>query len=177
MPRSCSRISPLVLGLLVVSSGASAAAEPARPDTAAAAPTPERSPFLGRWELDLTRMPSTYGPSPKRVVYAFSDIGSGMWLTTIDITAQDGSVRHMEVRYARDGQAGKSSGDLSEGDSAAVGSPGGNVLVMSIAADKRLGSVRTYAISADGLEMTEAAANVNGDGVPFVRNFHFRRIS
>jgi hypothetical protein len=29
------------------------------------------SPFTGRWELDLTRMPSTYGPPPKRVVYDF----------------------------------------------------------------------------------------------------------
>jgi hypothetical protein len=39
-----------------------------------------------------------------------------------------------------------------------------------------LGSVRVYAVSADGKEMTEAAANVDDKGAPFVRTFHFRRI-
>src|SRR2546421_345913 len=51
------------------------------------------SPFMGRWELDLTRMPSTYGPPPKRVVYDFQDIGGGKSRLTVDITGQDGSVR------------------------------------------------------------------------------------
>jgi hypothetical protein len=41
---------------------------------------------------------------------------------------------------------------------------------------KGLASVRVYAISADGQEMTESAAGANGEGAPFVRNFHFRRI-
>jgi hypothetical protein len=36
--------------------------------------------------------------------------------------------------------------------------------------------VRTWVISADGREMTEAAANIDQDGVPFVRTFHFKRI-
>jgi hypothetical protein len=36
--------------------------------------------------------------------------------------------------------------------------------------------VRTYAISADGKEMTESAADVNEAGEPFVRNFHFKRV-
>lgn len=142
-----------------------------------AAPAPaEPSPFLGQWELDLTRMPADYGPPPKRVVYAFVDQGAGQWLTNIDITDADGSVRHMAVRYARDGKAAPGLGDISEGDTAAVNSPASGVLVMSIAAKRNLGSVRVYAISADGKEMTESAANVNRDGAPFVRNFHFRRI-
>ena len=46
-----------------------------------------QSPFIGQWELDLSRMPETYGPPPKRVVYAFEDVGSGEWRTTIDMTA------------------------------------------------------------------------------------------
>ncbi len=142
---------------------------------AVAAPA-EPSPFLGQWELDLTRMPADYGTPPKRVVYSFADQGAGQWLTNIDITAQDGSVRHMAVRYARDGKAAPGLGDVSEGDTAAVNSPAADVLVMSIAAEKHLGSVRVYAISADGKEMTESAANVNNDGAPFVRNFHFKRI-
>lgn len=134
------------------------------------------SPFLGQWELDLTRMPDTYGPPPKRVVFTFADIGSGKWSTTVDITAPDGSVRHIAVAYLRDGRAVQGEGDDADGDSAAFQSPAPNVLVMSMAKNKALVGVRVYAVSADGKEMTESAANVDAQGEPFVRNFHFRRV-
>lgn len=136
----------------------------------------EQSPFLGEWELDLTRMPDSYGPPPKRVTYTFDDVGSGQWRTKIDIIAPDDSVRHMAVQYRRDGKMAPGEGDTSEADSAAMNSPAPNVLVMGLSKNKTLGAVRVYAISADGKEMTESAANVDNTGTPFVRNFHFRRI-
>ena len=158
--------------------GAPAIAEPGERagGTEAVSPAAERSPFLGEWELDLTRMPDTYGPPPKRVTFAFEDIGSGEWRTTVEITAPDDSVRHMEVRYRRDGRAVQGAGDSADGDTAAFGSPAPNVLVMGLAKDRNLQGVRTYVVSADGQEMTEAAAGLDGSGAPFVRNFHFRRI-
>jgi hypothetical protein len=58
----------------------------ARPEDPAAA---GRSPFLGTWELDLSRMPANYGPPPRRVLYIFEDAGAGQWRTTVDITAAD----------------------------------------------------------------------------------------
>jgi hypothetical protein len=137
----------------------------------------EQSPFLGEWELDLARMPDSYGPPPKKVTYAFRDTGLGQWETTINITAPDNSVRHIAVQYRRNGQMVQGKGDKADGDSAAVNSPGPNVLVMSLAKNKALESVRVYAVSADGQEMTESAADVDEAGVPFVRNFHFKRIS
>lgn len=142
----------------------------------AASPASEQASFLGEWELDLARMPDTYGSPPKKVVYAFQDLGAGQWRTTIDITARDGSVRHMAVRYRRDGSASPAEGELSEGDSAAINSPAPNVLVMNLAKDKRPVSVRVYALSADGNEMTESAADIDDAGAPFVRNFHYKRI-
>lgn len=132
--------------------------------------------FLGTWELDLARMPDNYGPSPKRVTYSFEDVGSGQWLTKIDIVDRDGGIRHMAVRYRRDGAMAAGEGDTAEADSAAVNSPAPDVLVMSLSKNRHLGSVRVYVISADGKEMTESAANVNDAGAPFVRNFHFTRI-
>lgn len=57
--------------------------------TGGAASAQSPSPFLGEWELDLTRMPADYGPPPKKVLYTFTDIGAGKWRTTIDITATD----------------------------------------------------------------------------------------
>ena len=135
----------------------------------------ERSPFLGEWELDLTRMPDDYGPSPKRVTFRFEDVGSGEWLTRVEIIAPDDSVRRVAIRYRRDGQAVQGEGDTADGDTAAFHSPAPNVLVMGMAKDGGLVGVRVYAISADA-EMTESAAGVRDGGVPFVRNFHFRRI-
>lgn len=134
------------------------------------------SSFLGEWELDLARMPDTYGAPPKRVVYKFRDVGADQWLMTIDVTAPDGSVRHMAIRYRRDGRAARGEGELSEGDSAAINSPAPNILVMNIAKDKRPASVRVYAVSADGAEMTESAADIDDAGAPFVRNFHYTRV-
>ena len=93
-----------------------AIAQPERVRSEAAAP----SPFMGRWELDLTRMPSTYGPPPKRVIYSFQDIGEGTWRMVVDITGQDGSVRHMAASYRPDGKMAPSEGETSEADSVAA---------------------------------------------------------
>ena len=136
----------------------------------------EQSPFLGKWELDLARMPDTYGPPPKRVTYAFEDLGLDQWRTTVEITAPDDSVRRMAVAYKRDGRMVQGQGDIAEADSAAFNSPAPNVLVMSLAKNKTPSGVRVYAVSADGKELTESAANVDAAGAPFVRNFHFKKV-
>lgn len=146
--------------------------------TLAASNTPAkpRSPFLGKWALDLRSMPATYGTPPKSVTYEFVDLGTGRWETRIHIVDNDHGVRDIAVSYARDGQANRGTGYAGEGDNAAVNSPAPNVLVMSLARDKQLESVRTYAVSANGREMIESAADVDDNGVPFVRNFRFTRI-
>lgn len=145
--------------------------------TGAAAPaTAAPSPFLGQWELDLTRMPSTYGTPPKRVVYQFERIADGKWRTTIDITGQDGSLRHMTVAYRPDGSAAQSEGEMREADGVAIMIPVPNVLVMNLSRDKQAASVRVYTIAGNGDEMIESAADIDAKGDPFVRKFHFKRI-
>lgn len=146
--------------------------------TLASATTPPKpvSPFLGKWALDVKTMPATYGAPPKSVTYEFVDLGKGRWETRIHIVDGGHGVRDMAVSYRRDGQANSGTGYAGEGDSAAVNSPAPNVLVMSLAKDKQLESVRTYAITANGREMIESAADVDDNGVPFVRNFRFTRI-
>lgn len=143
---------------------------------ASAAPAPRpASPFLGKWALDVQHMAPTYGTPPKSVTYEFVDLGKGRWETRIHIV-DNGGARDMAVGYARDGQANAGTGYAGEGDTAAVNSPAPNVLVMSLARDKQLESVRTYAVSANGKEMTESAVDVDDEGKPFVRNFRFMRI-
>lgn len=144
--------------------------------TAASPAREPSSPFLGTWELDLSRMPATYGPAPRRVTYRFEDIGAAKWRTVVDVTAPDNSVRNMVVDHTRDGSAAPGTADTSEADSAAFLSPAPDTLVMSLAKNGMLGSVRVYRVAADGRTMTESAASVNGDGAPFVRMFHYRRL-
>lgn len=144
------------------------------PDDAPRAAAPSR--FLGRWQLDLSRMPATYGPPPERVVYRFEQVAGGEWRTTVDITGRDHSVRHMAVRYRPDGTAARGEGETSEADSAAILLPAPNVLVMNLARNKMPASVRVYTLSADGKEMTEAAADLDGSGEPFIRTFRFKRL-
>src|SRR3546814_6602100 len=98
-------------------------------------------------------MPDTYGPAPKRVTFAFEDVGSGRWRTVIEITAPNGSVRRAASEYRRDGKAVQAEGDTAEADSAAFSSPAPHVLVMSLAKDKGLASVRVYPLSAAGQEI------------------------
>lgn len=95
---------------------------------------------------------------------------------TVDITGQDGSVRHMAVSYRPDGTMAPSEGETSEADSAAIMTPTPHVLVLNLAWAKTMGSVRVYIVSANGREMTESAAGLNGRGEPFVRNFHYTRL-
>lgn len=136
----------------------------------------QSSPFAGSWALDLSQMPSTYGTPPRSVTYSFADAGDGQSRLTIEIVNADGSVRRSTAQYRPDGRAVPAEGDRLEADMIAIGAPAPNVLVMSLARESNLSSVRTYAVSADGREMTESAADVSGAGAPFVRNFRYTRI-
>lgn len=142
----------------------------------ASPPSKPRSPFLGKWALDVKSMPATYGAPPKSVTYEFADLGNGRWETRIHIVDDGHGVRDMAVSYRKDGTANAGTGYAGEGDQAAVNSPAPSVLVMSLAREKQLESVRTYAVSANGREMIESAADVDDEGKPFVRNFRFTRI-
>src|SRR3546814_14981326 len=94
-------------------------------------------------------MPDTYGPAPKRVTFAFEDVGSGRWRTVIEITAPNGSVRRAASEYRRDGKAVQADGDTAEADTAAFSSPATNVLAMSLAKDRGPASVRCHTPPAD----------------------------
>lgn len=172
MPTSPSRRTAIAIPLALAMLGLAGTSGGAAPAPAAAA-----SPFFGRWQLDLARMPDSYGPPPKQVVFTFRDAGAGRWQTIVDIIAPDGSVRHTTVTYRPDGHMAVGEGDTREADSAAFMAPAPNVLVMNLGKNKAQGSVRVYTISADGRQMTESAANVDDKGEPFVRTFHFVRIA
>src|SRR3546814_8189908 len=61
-------VAALIAGLALAQSGYAAAHDTASGPRleGLAPPAAGQSPFLGKWELDLARMPDTYGPAPKR---------------------------------------------------------------------------------------------------------------
>ena len=90
------RIASLAIACLCMTTLASAS-QPAKP----------RSPFLGKWALDLKSMPVTYGAPPESVTYEFVDLGNGRWETRIHIVDKGHGVRDIAVSYRRDGQTGR----------------------------------------------------------------------
>src|SRR3546814_12383834 len=96
------------------------------------------------WELDLARMPDTYGPAPKRVTFAFEDVGSGRWRTVIELTAPNGSVRRAASEYRRHGKAVQAEGDTAEADSAPFSSPAPTVLARTLYNDHGLAAVHAH---------------------------------
>ncbi|KQM57315.1 hypothetical protein ASE65_12955 [Sphingomonas sp. Leaf16] len=121
-------------------------------------------------------MPDTYGPPPKRVLFEFQESGGGRWRTNVDIFDRDGAVRHMTMTYRPDGRPTPAENPNTEADSVAVLMPAADVMVVNLGRAKTLGSVRTYTMLPGGNEMIESAAGLNGDGLPFVRTFHFKRV-
>ncbi len=170
-----SLLSCLSLVLLPLAPGAGAPHAAPQP-VAAPGATATSSVFFGKWELDLTRMPDSYGPPPKRVLFEFADLRDGRWQTTIDITDRDDSIRHMAVAYRPDGSTAPITMKNSEADSVAVLLPVPDVLILNLGRAKTLGSVRVYTMLAGGNEMIESAAALTSEGQPFVRTFHFKRV-
>ena len=72
--------------------------------SAAAPAAPQAvSPFLGRWSVEVAKLPFPPEQRPKSVTMTFSDAGGGKWTGTVDIVAPDGSVVHSASTYALDG--------------------------------------------------------------------------
>ena len=135
-----------------------------------------RSPLLGRWTVDVSRLPMPPEARPKSVTFTFRDAGGGKWSTNVDIINGDGSERHMMSNYVPDGTASPIAGDKLEADTAAVKIPVPNVMVLELVKGGAPASTRVYTVAADGKTMIETAAYVGGDGKPVMRTNYFNRV-
>lgn len=146
---------------------------------AVSAPTDARpsapSPLLGRWTVDLTKLPIPPEARPKNVLFAFAPVPGGQWRTTVDIVDADGSERHMASTAALDGTPTKIEGNMSEADTVALSLPQPNVLVMSLARGGAPASTRVYTIAPGSKVMTETVTYVGEDRKPLFRINKFIR--
>ena len=134
----------------------------------------QASPLVGRWILDLSRMPVPPEARPKRVTIAFSQPGKGLWSTQVDILNADGTKLHSEGTTPLDGTPAAVEGSI-EADIAAAKMPQPGVLVTQLGKGANPASTRIYSVSADGKTMTEIAAYFAQDGKPVLRTNYFVR--
>lgn len=133
------------------------------------------SPLVGRWAVDVSRLPMPREARPMRVTIAFSDAGKGLWSTQVDIVDAGGGETRAIGTAALDGTPASVTGSA-EADTAALRMPASNVLVMALGKGGVPASTRIYTVAADGRTMIETAVYFGADGQPILRTNHFTRL-
>jgi hypothetical protein len=133
------------------------------------------SPLLGRWAVDVTRLPIPPAARPKSVTIGFNDAGAGKLTMNVDIVESTGAQIHSTGTAPLDGSAVSVKGSP-EADLAAMKLPQPNVLIVSLCRDGNPASTRIYAAAADGKTMIETASYFGNDGKPILRTNYFVRV-
>ncbi|SFR95080.1 hypothetical protein SAMN05216570_1119 [Dyella sp. OK004] len=141
----------------------------------ALARTSSASPLIGRWTVDVSRLPMPPEARPKSATIAFADAGEGKWTTHVDIVDAGGGESHAVGTTALDGTAAPVQGSP-EADTVALKSPAPNVLVMALAREGVPASTRVYAVAADGKSLVETAVYFGDNGLPIMRTHYFTRV-
>lgn len=133
------------------------------------------SPLLGRWAVDVSRLPMPPAERPRSAVITFGDAGAGKWTTHVDIVYANGEVNHTVGTAALDGTAAPVR-NSPEADMAALKLPAPDVLVMDLVRKGIPASTRVYTVAPDGRTMIETASYVGDDGLPVMQTHYFTRV-
>ena len=133
------------------------------------------SPLLGRWSVDVSRLPIPPEARPRSVTIAFGETDARRWTMAVDIVDAGGNGIHSIGTAALDGTATRVEGSP-EADTAAFKMPEPGVLVLALAKDGLPASTRIYAVGADAEAMVETAVYFSKDGMPIMRTNYFTRI-
>jgi DNA-binding CsgD family transcriptional regulator len=159
------------LGLAVAASTATQH-QPGTADVDAAAPVAV-SPLVGRWSLDVGRIP--IGERPQSVTIAFALASDEQWTTRVEITGADGMMLHADSTAKVDGVAVPVSGTMKFIDTVSLRRPAANTLVMTLGKDGVPVATRVYTVARDGQSMTETIIWAGAD-IPKLETTHFTRI-
>lgn len=149
------------------------ATDPAPQPSPAAAVATATSPLIGRWSLDVAKIPAE--ERPRAVTIAFSAASGGRWHTVVEIVAPDGSRITAESTAALDGKAVPVSGNMGTIDSVSLRQPQPGTLVMTLGKGGERVATRVYTLAADGTSMTETIVWAAG-GMPDIVTTTFNRV-
>lgn len=132
-----------------------------------------RLPLVGKWSLDVTRLPAEGRPS--RVTLDFRVSPDGTWTGQSDIVAADGSVQHAETIAAADGVPVPLTGNMQFADKVSLRQPAPNTLVLTFTKAGVQVSTRVYTVEDDGKSMKETIVWA-GDITPRTVTTYFNRV-
>lgn len=143
--------------------------------SAARSEPPKRSALIGRWAVDVSRLPMPPEARPQRVTIAFDQPESGRWSTTVEVIDAAGATHRAEGVQALDGTPAPVTGGF-ESDIASATMPTPDVLILTLGRDGVPGSTRIYTLERGGRSMIETSSYFGDDGRPIVRTHYFRRL-
>jgi hypothetical protein len=145
--------------------------------TLAAAPEAEahRSPLIGRWAVDISRLPIPPEARPKSVTIAFDEASADRWTMRVDIVDGTGHQTDASATYTLDGKQIVVSGSP-EADAGAAKMPTPDVFVLALSKGGVGASTRIYSAAPDGKNMVESAVYFGQDGKPIMRTNYFSRV-
>lgn len=163
------------LGLAIVAGTSMHEAKPAQAVEAAPveAASVEQSPLVGRWSLDVERIPAE--ERPHQVTIDFRVSPNNDWTTRVVIVGADGATRYAESTAAPNGVAVPVTGNMGFIDTGSLRQPSPDTLVMTLAKDGSPVSTRVYTVAKDGMSMTETIIWAV-DGVPKLETTYFEKI-
>jgi DNA-binding CsgD family transcriptional regulator len=129
-------------------------------------------PLVGRWSLDITRIPAE--ERPRSVTLDFRLSGDQKWTGRSDIVAADGSRQHAEATAAADGVPVPVTGNMAFADMVSLRQPAPNTLVLTFTKEGVPVSTRVYTVEDDGKSMKETIVWA-GDVTPRMVTTYFNR--
>lgn len=140
----------------------------------AADPKP-RTPLIGAWTVDTSRLPMAPAARPKSVTITFSEAGSEQLRTRVEVVDPAGNRLEAEGVTPLDGTPTPVKSNF-EADISATSMPRPEVLIMQLGKNGIPASTRIHAVQADGASMIETVAYFGPDGRPVLRKNHFSRL-
>ena len=140
-----------------------------------AAEQPAKSPLLGAWSVDVTRLPMAPAARPRSVTITFSAAPSNSLRTLVQVVAPGGNRLEADGVTPLDGAPTAVQSSF-EADISATTMPRPEVLIMQLGKNGIPASTRIYTVNADEESMIETVAYFTADGKPVLRRNHFTRI-
>lgn len=175
-PRSKGTIIMLI-ALPIVAVGIALAAadsmQQAAPPQAARIAAPRQLPLVGKWSLDIMRLPAEERPRQVTIDFRISD--DGKWTANVEIIGPDGSIRRGGSTAAADGVPVPLAGNVVEADTVSVRQPAPDTLVLTFVKQGAPVSTRVYTVAKDRKSMTETIVWAGNDEPRMVTTY-FNRV-
>jgi DNA-binding CsgD family transcriptional regulator len=132
-----------------------------------------RLPLVGKWSLDVSRIPAD--ERPRSVTLDFSVSADQQWTGRSEITAGDGSRQHAEATGPADGTPVPVTGNMTFADRVSMRQPAPNTLVLTFTKAGNPVSTRVYTIEEDRKSMKETIIWA-GNVTPRMVTTYFNRV-